>query len=73
MNWRLEFAPEVEKDVAEAANWYETRQSGLGAQFVEEIIRVWDAFGESTSQLPPSFDQEHSMALPGSFSLSHHI
>ena len=41
MSWRLEFAPEVEKDVSEAANWYETRQSGLGVQFVEEVIRVW--------------------------------
>ena len=43
MNWRVEFAPEVEQDVAEAAYWYESRQAGLGAQFIEEIIRVWDA------------------------------
>jgi toxin ParE1/3/4 len=47
MSWRLEFAPEVEKDVSEAANWYETRQSGLGVQFVEEVIRVWDALTEN--------------------------
>ena len=40
MKWRVEFAPAVEQDVAEAADWYETRQSGLVAQFVEEIIRV---------------------------------
>lgn len=42
MSWRVEFAPAVEQDVAAAAHWYETRQPGLGAQFVEEIIRVWD-------------------------------
>jgi plasmid stabilization system protein ParE len=47
MNWRVEFAPEVELDVAEAADWYEIRQPGLGAQFVEEIIRVWDALAEN--------------------------
>ena len=47
MNWRVEFAPEVEQDVAEAADWYEIRQPGLGAKFVEEIIRVWDALKES--------------------------
>lgn len=47
MSWRLEFAPEVERDVAEAANWYETRQPGLGVQFIEEVIRVWDALAEN--------------------------
>ena len=47
MNWRLEFRPEVESDVAEAARWYESRQPGLGAEFVEEIIRVWDALAEN--------------------------
>ena len=43
MKWRVEFRPEVESDVAEAAAWYERREPGLGAEFVEEIIRVWDA------------------------------
>ena len=47
MNWRVEFRPEVELDVAEAAGWYEKREPGLGAEFVEEIIRVWDALTEN--------------------------
>ena len=47
MKWRVEFRPEVEADVAEAAAWYEARQTGLGAEFVEEIIRVWDALSEN--------------------------
>lgn len=42
MNWRLVFRPEVEQDVTQAAAWYEARQSGLGGEFVEEVIRVWD-------------------------------
>lgn len=41
------FAPEVERDVAEAAEWYEVHQAGLGEDFVEEIIRVWDALAEN--------------------------
>lgn len=45
MKWRLEFRPEVEADVAEA--WYDARQPGLGAEFVEEIICVWDALLEN--------------------------
>ena len=47
MNWRVEFAPEVERDVAEAAQWYEERQPGLGAEFVEAVIRVWDALAKN--------------------------
>ena len=47
MSWRVEFRPEVEKDVAEAAAWYEARQPGLGAAFVEELILVWDALAEN--------------------------
>ena len=46
MSWRVEFAPEVELDVAEAADWYERRQPGLGGRFIEEIIGVWDALAE---------------------------
>ena len=47
MNWRVEIRPEVESDVAEAARWYESQQSGLGAQFVEDIIQVWDAVADN--------------------------
>lgn len=47
MKWRVEFRLEVERDVAQAAAWYEARQAGLGAEFVEEVIRIWDAFAEN--------------------------
>jgi mRNA-degrading endonuclease RelE of RelBE toxin-antitoxin system len=42
MNWRGVIRPEVEQDVAEAASWYESRQAGLGTEFLKEVIRVWD-------------------------------
>ncbi|MDB6024510.1 MAG: hypothetical protein JWM68_733 [Verrucomicrobiales bacterium] len=47
MNWRVEFRPEVEQDVAEAAIWYESRVTGLGREFVEEVIVVWDRLAEN--------------------------
>ena len=47
MRWRVEFRPEVEQDVADAAAWYEARQPGLGVEFVEEIIQVWEALAEN--------------------------
>jgi plasmid stabilization system protein ParE len=43
MNWRVVIRPEVEQDVAEAAGWYDLQQPGLGAEFREEVIRVFDA------------------------------
>lgn len=47
MNWRVEIRPEVESDVAKAARWYNSQQRGLGAEFVEEIIQVWNALAEN--------------------------
>lgn len=47
MSWRVVIRPEVEQDVAEAASWYEACQLHLGVEFVEEIIRVWDALAEN--------------------------
>ena len=43
MNWRVVVRPEVECDVAEAAVWYDSQQSGLGGEFREEVIQVFDA------------------------------
>lgn len=46
MKWTLEFRPEVRDDVAEAAEWYESREHGLGTRFVDEIIRVWESIAK---------------------------
>jgi plasmid stabilization system protein ParE len=43
VNWRVVIRPEVEHDVAEAADWYDYREAGLGGQFREEVIQVFDA------------------------------
>jgi plasmid stabilization system protein ParE len=47
MSWRVIARPDVHRDVAEAATWYEDQESGLGADFIEEIFRVWDHLGEN--------------------------
>jgi toxin ParE1/3/4 len=47
VNWRLQIAVEVENDILEAIVWYESRQEGLGVQFCEEIIQVWNALTEN--------------------------
>lgn len=47
MNWRVEVRPEVDSDIAEAAAWYEARQHGLGVEFREQVIAVFDSLAEN--------------------------
>lgn len=47
MSWRVELRPEVETDVIDAAAWYEARQRGLGAAFIEEVLAVWHELSEN--------------------------
>jgi toxin ParE1/3/4 len=37
MSYRLEVRPQVWNDIATAAEWYDARQAGLGAQFVRKV------------------------------------
>ncbi len=60
MSWRVEFAPEVQQDVADAAEWYESRQPGLGEQFVEEVIGVWHALASDHYSIPDDIQQRTS-------------
>jgi len=43
MSWKVLIRPQVEQDIADAAQWYNSKEEGLGSEFVESIIRVWDA------------------------------
>ncbi|RYD23621.1 MAG: type II toxin-antitoxin system RelE/ParE family toxin [Verrucomicrobiaceae bacterium] len=49
MSWLVEFRPEVHEDVTVTAAWYESRESGLGGEFVEEIIAVWEGLAVDPS------------------------
>lgn len=46
MSWLVEFRPEVRSDVNQAATWYESKEPGLGSDFIEEIIKTWDELSE---------------------------
>ncbi len=43
MNWQVVARPQAEDDVLEAADWYDSQRAGLGDEFVEEILTVFDA------------------------------
>lgn len=40
MSWRVEFRPEVELDVAEAAAWYEARQQDERVVIVAAVLHA---------------------------------
>ena len=43
MSWCVVLRPEVEENINEAVAWYARQQAGLGTEFREEVIRVFDA------------------------------
>jgi plasmid stabilization system protein ParE len=47
MIWRVVVRPEAQGDIAGAAAWYEARRDGLGAEFREAVIQVFDALAEN--------------------------
>ena len=38
MSWRVVVRPEVYADLDEAAKWYEQQRTGLGREFVAEVV-----------------------------------
>ncbi len=45
MKWHVVARPEVEHDVARAAAWYDSQLAGLGDEFREEVIQVFESLG----------------------------
>jgi hypothetical protein len=43
MNWQVVARPQAENDILEAAEWYDAQRAGLGDEFIEEILTVFDA------------------------------
>ncbi|MBA2703279.1 MAG: type II toxin-antitoxin system RelE/ParE family toxin [Blastocatellia bacterium] len=43
MNWEVVARPQAENDVVETADWYDSQRPGLGAEFTEEVLAVFDA------------------------------
>lgn len=42
MKWQVVARPQAEDDVIEAADWYDTQSAGLGGEFIDEILTIFD-------------------------------
>jgi toxin ParE1/3/4 len=43
MRWQVVARPQAKNDTLEIAAWYDTQSAGLGFEFIEEILSVFDA------------------------------
>ena len=49
---RLRVVAEAEEEVAQAAEWYEARRSGLGVELVVEVDRAFEALAAAPLSCP---------------------
>ena len=50
MTYSLRFRPEVVSDLEDAANWYDDRRKGLGAEFLQQCRAALDCILERPEQ-----------------------
>lgn len=53
--YRLFLKPEAEKDVLQAALWYDSRQKGLGERFVDDAEELFTYIERNPSLFPEKY------------------
>jgi len=48
----VQLREEAERDIEEAANWYEQQREGLGYEFLDELSAAFDAVSERPDMYP---------------------
>ena len=43
MNWRVVARPQAEGDIIKTADWYDAQVAGLGDEFIDEVLAVFDS------------------------------
>lgn len=52
MTFEVRLRPETEQDLSDAAVWYEERLSGLGHQFLDEVLAALTSIAEAPLRYP---------------------
>lgn len=52
MTVEVRLRPEAEQDLADAAAWYEKQLSGLGHQFLDEVLRTLSSIADAPVMYP---------------------
>jgi plasmid stabilization system protein ParE len=48
----VHFRPDAETDIANAAAWYETQKTGLGVEFLDEVLSTCNSIAENPEKYP---------------------
>ncbi|MGH8643422.1 MAG: type II toxin-antitoxin system RelE/ParE family toxin [Gammaproteobacteria bacterium] len=52
MTVEVRLRPEAEQDLSDAALWYEGQRSGLGQQFLDEVVAIFATIAETPVMYP---------------------
>jgi plasmid stabilization system protein ParE len=52
MTFEVRLRPEAEQDLSDAAVWYEERLSGLGHQFLDEVLTAFASLAKAPLRYP---------------------
>lgn len=52
MTLQLRVRSEAEQDLQEAANWYEQQRSGLGSEFLDEVLNAFNQISGQPTLYP---------------------
>ena len=52
MSLDVRLRPEAERDLSDAARWYEEQRPGLGHEFLDEVLDVFSAITEAPQMYP---------------------
>jgi len=55
MSYTVRLRDEADRDLVEAATWYEQQQAGLGHEFLDAVVSTFESIGAA----PLSFRQMH--------------
>lgn len=62
MSLDVRLRPEAERDLSDAARWYEEQRPGLGHEFLDEVLEVFSTIVE-TPQMYPNVHRNTRRAL----------
>jgi plasmid stabilization system protein ParE len=48
----VHFRPDAENDIANAAAWYEIQKTGLGSEFLDEVLSTCNSIAENPELYP---------------------
>ena len=52
MTFNIYFRPDAESDIEEASRWYEQQRVGLGADFLDEVLRYCELISTNPNIYP---------------------